>query len=76
MISLQDLWKQQQEKVASLLRDIAAWLEPKKEDPHYVKAAMKELQNLNSQQRVLNNMILLIYTKIGGTQNYYCLDHL
>ena len=51
-ISLQDLWKQQLGKLAAQLRHVAAWLEAKKEDPDYVKAAIEELQCLNSQEEV------------------------
>ena len=51
-ISLQDLWKQQQRKLEAQLRRVTACLEAKKEDPDYVKAAIKELQHQNSQKKV------------------------
>ena len=61
MISLQDLWKQQQGKLTAQLKCAIAWLEAKKEDPDYVKAAIKELQHLNSQEVRIKHALSLIW---------------
>ena len=61
MISLQDLWQQKQGKLTAQLRCAIACLEAKKEDPHYVKAAIKELQHLNSQEVRMKHALSLIW---------------
>ena len=61
MISLQDLWKQQQGELTAQLRCAIACLEAKKEDPDYIKAAIKELQHLNSQEVRIKHALSLIW---------------